>query len=145
MNRRIFLRIGLALPILAVTGCATGPKLTEVQSKIPPIPTGRGRIWFYRSTSFGAAIQPSVHLNGEKVGEAVPHGVYYRDVSPGDYNVLLSTEVDRRLTFTVANGEERFVRLVVTFGLIAARVYPELVGAAEARAEIASLAFTGGS
>ena len=146
MNRRTFLRFASALPLLVIAGCATGPKLAEVQSTIPPVRSGRGRIWFYRSGSaFGSGIQPSVLLNGEKIGDSVPGGVFYRDVSPGDYNVLLSTEVDRRLTFTVASGGERFVRMSVSLGVLIYRVYPELVDAVEARGEIASLAFTGGS
>jgi hypothetical protein len=147
MIRRRRLFVASLAPIggtLLLAGCATGPKYAEVASRIPPVPAGRSRVWFFRDGSpIGSGIQPSVMLDGAKVGDSVPGGFFFHDVAPGNHEVLLSTEVDRKLTFTTAPGEQRYVRMTVTLGALIYRVYPELVPPETGRAEIQGLAFTG--
>jgi uncharacterized protein DUF2846 len=71
-----------------VAGCATGgQKFKEMSSEMAAPPAGMGRIYFYRTSVFGAAVQPEVKLNGEVVGKAVPQGFFYADRPPGDYTV----------------------------------------------------------
>jgi hypothetical protein len=142
---RTLIRMASSLAIAFVlVGCASGPKYPEVKSSLPALSAEQGRIWFYRSgTMFGSGIQPSVVLNGEKVGESTPGGFFIVDRPPGNYEVMLSTEVERKLTFTLDKGQERFVRMTVGLGVIVYRVYPELKNAEEARAEINGLSFTG--
>ena len=138
------LRVLGLIAVLILAGCATGPRLAEVQSTLPQLQTEKGRIWFYRSSSpFGAAIQPSIRLNGEVVGESVPGGVFFRDVEPGDYNVATTTEVERQLTFTIAKGQERFVKTSPGFGIVVGRIHPELIDPKQAREDIAGLSYTG--
>ena len=72
----------------AVTGCASGIKYTDFQQKMPSISQDTGRIFFYRPSSFGAAIRPDVMLNNEKVGEAISHGFFYEDQSPASIRWL---------------------------------------------------------
>lgn len=133
-----------AVIALVVSGCATGPKYAEVKSSLPALSAEQGRIWLYRSgTMFGSAIQPAVMINDAKVGESKPGGFFIVDRPPGNYEVTLSTEVERKLTFTLERGQERFVRMSVGLGVVVYRVYPELKNADEARAEIAGLSYTG--
>ena len=133
-----------AVIAFALSACATGPKYAEVQSSIPALDPAKGRIYFYRSGNpFGSGIQPSVMLNGGKVGDSVPGGFFFVDRDPGNHEVLLSTEVDRKLTFTLAKGQEQYVRMSVTLGVIVYRVFPELVDAAAAREEIRDLSYIG--
>jgi len=133
----------IALAVLA--GCASGPKYAEVANSFPQVAAGQGRIWFFRSsTPFGAAIQPDVMLNGVKVGDSVPGGFFFVDRPAGDYEVLLSTEVERKVTFTLEPRQERHIRMSVGLGLIVYRVYPELADPAEADKEIRELSYTGG-
>jgi Protein of unknown function (DUF2846) len=127
----------------ALAGCATGPKFHEVESNIGAMPQGKARIYFYRTTAMGAAVQPSVKLNGTVVGAAEPKGVFFVDRDPGDMEVSTSTEVERKLTFTVAAGETRYVRLGMHMGFFVGHVIPELVDEKEAKEDIAGLAFTG--
>lgn len=130
--------------VLLAAGCATGPSYKEVQSTLPKVTASQGRIYFYRSAQpFGSGIQPSVMLNGQKVGDSKPGGFFFVDRAPGSYEVLLSTEVERKLSLTLASGEERYVRMAVGLGVIVYRVYPELVDAATGRAEIQDLSYTG--
>ena len=136
--------LSAAIIALLLAACATGPKYAEVKSAIPPLATDQGRIYFYRSGNmFGAGIQPVVMLNGEKVGDSVPGGFFFLDRKPGNYEVLLSTEVERKLTFTLVSGQEQYVRMSVTLGVIVYRVYPELVDAAHGISEIKDLSYIG--
>lgn len=129
---------------LAVVGCATGPKYAEVKSSIPNLSPDKGRIYFYRSgTMFGSGIQPSVKLNGDVVGDSKPGGFFYVDVPPADYEVVLSTEVDKKLTFVLEKRQERCVRMSVGLGVVVYRVYPELVEPAVCDAEILDMSYTG--
>ena len=136
----------LALAVLALTlgACATGPKYAQVKASLPVVAADKGRVYFYRSgTPFGAAIQPAVMLNGEKVGDSQPGGVFYVDRAPGNYEVVLSTEVERKLTFTLDRDQGKYVRMSVGLGVLIYRVYPELADRETAEAEMQDLSFTG--
>ncbi len=121
-----------ALAVLAagllLAGCASGPKYADMKSSIPPLAGDKGRIYFYRSSSMaGGAIQPKIVLNGAKVGSSKPGGFFYVDRAPGNYEVTCSTEVERKATFVLAAGQERFVKTSISMGLLAGHVTPELV------------------
>ncbi|HYI83686.1 MAG TPA: DUF2846 domain-containing protein [Acetobacteraceae bacterium] len=115
-----------------------------MSNQIQPVPTGMGRIWFYRKASpFGAAVQPSIYLNGQVVGQSSPNGAFFRDVQPGDYRVSTTTEAQHSLTFTLAPSEERFVQTYPVPGFLVGHVRAELVEPSEGRSAVASKAFTG--
>jgi len=117
--------VGIALAILA--GCASGPGFKDVSSKIPPVSVDNGRIFFYRVAAMGAAVQPDVMLNKQKVGSAVPQGFFYADRPAGDYEVTTTTEIKKSLTFHLDAGQIRYVRLNIGMGFFVGHVYPELV------------------
>jgi hypothetical protein len=144
MNR-VFNFLAAGLLIAGMTGCASGPKYTEVQSSIPKLSADNGRIYFYRPTNMGlgSGIQPSVNLNGKVVGESKAGGFFFVDTAPGDYEVMLSTEVDKKLTLTLAKGQERCVRMAVGLGVIVYRVYPELADPQQCQSEIKELSYIG--
>jgi hypothetical protein len=126
--------------ILAVsaTGCASGAKYADLKGSIPALNAEKGRIYFYRISALGAAIQPEVRLNTELVGKAVPGGFWYVDRVPGEYSVVTSTEVSRKLSFTLAAGQTRYVRLNISFGFFMGHVYGELVEEAVALKDLES-------
>lgn len=130
-----------ALLAAVLAGCATGAKYTEVVSTIPPMAQSEGRIYFYRPSAFGAAVQPDINLNGQKVGTAKPHGFYFVDRAPGNYEVAAATETEKKLTFTLEPRQERFVRLKIQMGLFVGRIVPELVDKSEAEKELKELGF----
>jgi hypothetical protein len=140
--RKLWL-LGLACLLFLMAGCASGPKFNTVESGLAPLAAGKSRIFFYRPSSLGAAIQPDVRLNGTVVGKAESHGVFFADRDPGNMEVITGSEVDRKLTFTIGPGDTRYVRLAVGLGVLVYRIIPELVDAGEARKEMADLAFTG--
>ncbi len=135
----------LTLTALAsFTGCATGPQYSTVKNTIPALAPDKGRIYFYRASTFGAAIQPDVKLNGEVVGTAKCKGVFYVDRVPNSYMIETSTEVTRQLSITLEKGQTRYVRFGITFGFMVGHVYPELVDPAIGEKESLECNFTGG-
>lgn len=145
MQRTLKLLVA-AMFLALLSACASGPKYAEVAASFPQISADQGRIWFYRSgIMFGAGIQPSVMLNGVKVGDSVPGGFFYIDRPAGNHEVLLSTEVERKVTFTLAPRQERHIKMTVGLGVIVYRVYPELADPAEADKDIRELSYIGGA
>jgi hypothetical protein len=138
---RIRTSLFAAALLLLLSGCASGAKYAEVVSTIPALTPSQGRIYFYRPSAFGAAVQPDISLNGQKVGTAKPHGFYFVDRAPGNYEVSTATETENKLTFTLEPGQERFVRLRIQMGVFVGRIVPELVDRAEAQKELKDMSF----
>jgi hypothetical protein len=134
---RMFLSI-LFLGVLAfcMIGCASGTKFTEFQSSIEPLTADVGRIYFYRTAVVGAAVQPDVVLNDEKVGKAVPQGFWYLDRPPGEYQVVTTTETKRTLSFTLEAGQTRYVKLDISMGVVLGQVHGVLVDKEKALEEL---------
>jgi hypothetical protein len=88
-------------------------------------------------------VQPEVKLNGAVIGNAIPHGFYYVDRPPGNHEIITSTEVDRKFTFTLERGQTRFVRLSISLGFFVGHIYPELLDTEVAEKEIQDSSFVG--
>ena len=71
----------LCLAVFAVD-CASGVKFSEYRTTVPPPPEGYGRIWCYRPSTLGAAIQPAVKLDDQAVGNAVPKDFFHLETPP---------------------------------------------------------------
>jgi hypothetical protein len=134
----------LAIGVTLVAACASGPTYRESAAKTPPIEAGKGRIFIYRKTTFGTAIQPEVKINDRTVGKAKPRGYFYVDLPPGEYEISASTEAERSLGLTLDAGEERYVRLEMKMGAFVAHVKPLLVDTAEGQEQIQEMKYTGG-
>lgn len=141
---RLLRLLSLICVSLVLAACASGPKMAEIQSSIPTLATGEGRIFFFRENSpVGAAVQPAINLNGKNVGDSVPGGFFYVDSKAGPQQVSTTTELEKKLTFVLEAGQVRYVKTLVNFGLMVGRVYPELVDPVAAKSEIDSLSYTG--
>lgn len=139
-------RVGLfacCLLALTLSACASGMKFTEMNPSTMPKDQDSGRIFFYRTTTLGAALRPDIQLNGTKVGDAVAQGFFYVDRPPGNYEVVTSTEVDRKVTFVLEKGQTRFVKFSVSMGFFVGHVYGELVDPAGGLEEIKECKYTG--
>lgn len=134
MLRNIFVAI---FACALVSGCATGPSMSEMKTPIPTIEAGKGRVYFYRTGVIGGAYQPEVTLNGLVVGKAIPKGVYFKDVSPGAYSVTTSMTKET-VNFTISAGQKRYVRLSYSFGF---KIYPELIEASVGESEAKDLSY----
>lgn len=130
----------MLIAALALTGCATqGVQYKEQEAKLPQLAASSGRIFIYRSSSLGFAVQPTVYLNGAAIGTAVPNAVYFVDRPKGTYEIAASTEVEKKVTFVLETGEVKYVRLTPTFGVLVGRIVPELVAKDEATKELLDL------
>lgn len=126
--QRVARQVFVMIVAIMVAGCATsGAKFATFYSSMPTLKPDRGRIFIFRANPLGALFQPEVRINGKVVGKAVPGGFFYVDEKPGDYVIETKTEVERTLSLSLASGQERFVRLDVGVGVVAAHIYPELV------------------
>lgn len=143
MNQRPARLLAVMLAIVALAGCASGPKYAEVADSFATLDPSQGRIYIYRTTALGAAIQPQVLLDDTVVGKAVPKGFFFVDVDPGNHKILTSTEVDRTLSLVVDPGQTRYVRLNIGIGFFVGHVYPELVETEVGAAEVQELSYTG--
>ena len=131
--------------ILFLGGCATkGPSFSELEPSINKLPSNTGRIYLYRTTVLGAALQPKVKINNEVVGKSIARGFFYVDKEPGNYEIMTSTEVDRKLSLVLEEGQTRYVRFGVSMGFFVGHVYPELVSSKEGRQEIQECKYTEG-
>ena len=142
---KLLKQYGWLIAVVAVlSGCATGPKYAEVRNTIPTLSPEQGRIFIYRTTAIGAAVQPAVKLNGENVGSAKPKGFFYVDRPPGNYEISTSTEVKRTLSLTLDKAQTRHVRLNMAWGFFVGHCYPELVEPDQGEKELEKCSFTGG-
>jgi len=126
-----------------LAGCASGPSYQEVAQNIPALEPDVGRIYLYRVTAMGFAVQPAVRVDGEPVGKAVPRGFFYVDRPAGSYEISARTEAERDLTVMLDAGEEKYVRLEMKMGVMAGHVKPVLVDPAVGREEMQKTSYVG--
>lgn len=136
MQLRLMRKLLVGFVALGLGACATGPDYDEYRDNLPDLAPGEGRIFVYRTAMFGLANQPSVELNGETVGEAVPEGFFFVDVSPGAHTITCETEVTRSAEVEVEAGGTYYVRLNAKLGVVGNRIEPELVNASVGAREI---------
>ena len=99
----------LTICTVGLMGC--GQKYADVSHTLPSIAADHGRIFFYRDHApFGVAIMPEIKLNGEVVGNSVHGSFYYLDKPAGNYEVSTSYDDSKNLQFTLAAGEQKYVR-----------------------------------
>lgn len=121
---------------LGFVSCASGPTYAEAKSTLPAVAKGHSRVFIYRPTSLGAAVKPSVKINGTAVGTSEGQGFIYSDQKPGQHVVSMSTEWTHKATITVKPNEDAFVRSKVRLGLVVGHIVPEQVDKATGEQEI---------
>ncbi len=133
----------LLIVVLLATGCASGPAYKDYADQIQSVSSDMGRVYFYRSTSMGAAVQPKIRMNDEVVGTAVPKGFFFADKPAGDYEISAKTEAKRSLKLKLEAGEEKYVRLEMKMGFMVGHVKPVLVDSEVGKKEIKKTKYIG--
>jgi hypothetical protein len=129
---------------LLLGGCAaSGPKHSEIRDAIAPVEPEMGRIFFYRDSFAGFAIQPEIRLNGEVVGKSTPGGFFFVDRRPGKCVVSSATEVENSIEFSLAAGQNRYVRTYISLGVLVGRIQIHLVDPDQAATHLGDLSYTG--
>lgn len=144
LTKKLIQPVLACMAMLFLAACASsGPTFSEAQKTIAPVAADSGRIYFYRPGSmFGAAVQPSIKLNGVEVGSSVPGGYFVVDRPAGSYKISTSTEVERDLTLVLEAGQIRYVKTHVSMGFAVGHVSPEIVEPAVALKDIADCHLT---
>jgi len=128
--------LGLAIASISLVSCASGPTYAEMKSKLPPIEKGHGRVFVYRPSFFGAAVKPSVKIDGQPVGTSEGQGFLYSDQTPGTHEVSVTTEWKHKTPVTVTSGQPSYVRCSMMMGLLVGHVMPKQVDATTGEAEM---------
>ena len=77
--------------VLLVAGCTPTPPGPLLTGALPPPPPGTARLVFYRDLDYyGTQAMPTVYLNGQATGISQNGAVFYRDVTPGPYDISVA-------------------------------------------------------
>lgn len=141
---------------LAAAGCAPVPAVDA--ASVPPMPAGKARLWVYRDYEpYAGKGLPAVDANGRYIGIAQLGGAFYRDVPPGPYHVTVESygvDVNQSARVDLAPGQQAYIKIVslpswVEEGDIHSyerpTFYAWLIPAPMAQAQVAHLAYYGGS
>ena len=128
---------------LTLSACASGIPFTQMQPRETAVDPEMGRVFLYRATSIGAAVQPRITMNDEVIGVSKAQGFFYVDRPSGEYVIQTTTEVERRVSFVLDPGQTRYVKFKVGMGFFVGHVYGELVDNEVGRAEIQKCKYTG--
>ncbi|HZR36169.1 MAG TPA: DUF2846 domain-containing protein [Nevskia sp.] len=114
--------------ILLLTACARDMNYVQMKALMPPPPADKGRIYFYREFAWlGNVVTPDILLNNESVGISNPGRFFYVDREPGEYRAICGKGDDHAVNFSLAAGQEVYVRTAVAGGIVTASMQTEVV------------------
>jgi len=121
---------------IGLSACATAPAPQEDVDRFAA-PEGMGRLVFYRTgVPFLIALEPQFVVNARAVGRAVHDQVMVRDAHPGRYQVFMASDPETVISFTLHDGEVKFIKAVIDFSLTGSRISASEVEEGVARDEI---------
>jgi len=130
--------------VILTSGCATGVPYSSMESSIPVLKGGEGRIFFFREASvLGVALSPEIRLNETVVGNSKSGGFFFVDRPAGSYTAATATEVERTVSFSLSEGEIKYIRSSVSMGVLVGHVRLEVAAPETAKPQLAELKFTG--
>ncbi len=107
------LLLAVLISLAALTGCARMPLVGA--TAIPPIPTGKARLWIYRVYLPSETLNMTrVSMNGAYAGYAQLGGAFYRDVQPGVYHITVESygrDFNQSTNVALVAGQEAFVEI----------------------------------
>jgi hypothetical protein len=86
------------------------------------------------SRTFGAAITPTIELNGRPLVNLTRNTYYYVELPPGDHIIIAKTfEHDSKFPFKIAAGEQIFFQTWISFGVFAGRGLIDTIPASDGK------------
>ena len=137
---------GFLLAALAacLVGCsATGPRYSEMAESLPSLGENAGRIYFYRDSILGAAVQPEVTVNGQVVGKSQPRSFFFIDRPAGTYRASARTEAEGSIDIVLLARQTAYIEMSINMGFLVGRPAFERVAESEGRKALPSLAYGG--
>ncbi len=97
----------------ALIGCDIAP---QQKLALPAVPATKARLIFYRAANpYDGLVWTRVSLNGERVGASAPGTVFYRDLTPGTYQIEVDSEKlypHQFKTVAAEAGSTTFIKVV---------------------------------
>ncbi len=142
---KFYMLAALALAVMPASPVAAKGDTTYavLHASEPPLAAGQGRIYFYREGGLmGAAIQPTIMIDGISAGgRAKPGDYFYVDRPAGTYEISTETEKKEAITLTLAADQSMYVRMDIKMGLFVGHVQPSIIDAQQAVGEISNCDF----
>jgi len=111
--------VSVIAAVLLLDACASQLSYSEMQALMPQQPADKGRIYFYRESAWmGNLITPDIMVNGAVVGISTPGTFFYVDRDPGAYQVSCGAGTLNQTSFSLAAGQDVYVRTKVGSGSI---------------------------
>jgi len=119
-----YARLGLAVALLAATGCASVPLMPEADDLAAKTfakpPADRAHVYVYRNESFGAAVKLGILLDGFMVAESAAKTYVLLPVAPGKHVVTSVAGSNDELAVDAAGGKTYFIWQEVKMGAFSA-------------------------
>lgn len=134
--------------VLTLAGCAEQPTQVSEPAAQPaaPVdavasvaPVGGNRIYIYRRSIMGAAVQPKVYVDGAEVGRCSRGNVVSVAVSPGTHTISATTETRKSVSVSVSDGQDVYVKCRISAGIAVGRPKFIVVPVAEGAADVAKM------
>ena len=127
----------IAMTLATVLSACAAVPAPEAETDRFAAPEGKGRLVFYRTgVPFLIALEPQFVVNSRAVGRAVHDQVLVRDAFPGRYQVFMASDPKTVISFTLQEGEVKFIKAVIDFNLTGSRISISEVEESAAREEI---------
>ncbi len=112
---RVAIRLAVVITILfGIAACTRAPADPGPQiNDLPPLADGAGRIFFYRAGMFGYSVEPHAYLDNKFLGKFVNGQFLVVDAPPGPHDVATTMDAEKRLSFTLEDGETRYIEMSV--------------------------------
>lgn len=120
------LTLALAASTALFTGCATvvpgDPARAAELKAFRPNPAV-GQVYVCRDGSLmGAAMTPTIELNGQAIANLSRNNFFYVELPPGEHTIIAKTpEHNSVFPFKIAAGEQVFFQTWVTIGVFVGR------------------------
>ena len=134
----------LAAMAACLFGCsATGPRYSEMAESLPSLGENAGRIYFYRNTLAGMAVQPEVTVNGQVVGTSQPNSFFFIVRPAGTYRARARSDAENSIDIVLLARQTAYVEMSIGLGFVVGRPAFERVAESEGRKALPSLAYGG--
>ncbi|QDQ26035.1 DUF2846 domain-containing protein [Chitinimonas arctica] len=134
----------LALIALLSTAAIAAPKMSAVRDQIQPVAADKGRIYFYRDSSFfGMGVQPEIRLNGETIGQSSSGTAFFVDRAPGQYEASAKDDAGSNRPFAVEAGKVIYFKTKISMGLLSGHFSFNEMPAEQATLEMSNLNYSG--
>lgn len=118
MMKRKTVQFLMVLPLLALVGCAPGPKFSGLQD----VPSGRAELIVYRKSAlFAAGDSMYVSLDDNRIGQLYNASFLQQPLLPGEHHVKVSPMLgsSAEKTIRISAGERQFLHFEFPTGLLA--------------------------